>query len=200
MPNEVFNSLLKEYAQKKLHAELDLEKRKEQLYLNIPKLQEIENELNSFAISTAKNILSNSTSSIENLQDKISILKEEKYDILKENGIAINYLSPFYECSKCNDTGYIQSNNYNPELCNCLKQKLIDISFNESNMSNLNKENFNTFDENLFSDEINISKYNFNISPRDNIKDIKEKCTHFVNTFDDPSTKNLLFVGNTGLR
>ena len=34
MSNEILNSLLREYEQKKLKAELDLEKRKEQLYLD----------------------------------------------------------------------------------------------------------------------------------------------------------------------
>ena len=54
---EVLNSILQEYAKKKLKAEMDAEKRKEELYENVPKLKEIEDNLNSFAINTAKNIL-----------------------------------------------------------------------------------------------------------------------------------------------
>ena len=85
------------------------------------------------------------------------------------------------------------------ELCNCLKQKLLNISYNKSNMSNLDKENFNTFNENLFSDEVDISKYKLNISPRRNIINIKEKCIEFVENFSNLEQKNLLFTGNTGL-
>ncbi len=200
MSNEVLNSLLKEYEQKKLQAELDLEKRKEELYEKIPKLQEIENKLNSFAISTAKNILLNSNSSMEPLEKQIEKLKTEKARILKEANLPDNYLQPNYECSICKDTGYVTKNNYKTEMCNCLKQKLLDASFNKSNMANLNKENFNNFRENLFSDEIDVSKYHFNISPRQNIKNIKEKCIQFVENFENPEYKNLLFTGNTGLR
>ena len=40
MSNEILNSLLREYEQRKLNAELDLEKRKESLYKKYPKLQE----------------------------------------------------------------------------------------------------------------------------------------------------------------
>ena len=29
---------------------------------------------------------------------------------------------------------------------------------------------------------------------------IKKKCEEFVNNFDNPDTKNLLFTGKTGLR
>ena len=200
MSNEVLNSLLKEYEQKKLQAELDLEKRKEELYKKIPKLEELEKQLNNFAINTAKNILLNSNSSMEPLEKQIEKLKTEKARILKEANLPDNYLQPHYECSICKDTGYITKNNYKTEFCNCLKQKLLDVSFNKSNMANLNKENFNNFRENLFSDEIDVAKYHFNISPRQNIKNIKEKCIQFVENFENPECKNLLFTGNTGLR
>ena len=108
-------------------------------------------------------------------------------------------MKPHYECPICKDTGYIQKDNYRTEMCSCLKQRLLDISFNKSNMSNLNKENFSTFNELLFSDEVNPNKYRFSISPRENIKKIKNKSLEFVQNFDNPDYKNLLFSGNTGL-
>jgi len=67
MSNEILSKLLLEYDQKKRKAELDLEERKNQLYIKLPRLQEIENELNMFAINTAKNILKGDFLSINNL-------------------------------------------------------------------------------------------------------------------------------------
>lgn len=96
--------------------------------------------------------------------------------------------------------GYIAGNNYKTEMCNCLKQKLLDASFHKSNMANLDKENFDTFNQNLFSAEVDVAKYRFNISPRTNIENIKQKCMEFVENFNQPEGKNLLFTGNTGLR
>ena len=202
MSNEVLNSLLKEYEQKKIKAELDAENRKELLFKIIPRLQEIEMELNSYAINTAKNILNNSSdsNSIKDLKIKIKNLKKEKESILKQNNYNIDYLKPTYECNICNDTGFVVDENYKTTMCNCLKQKLINISFNNSNMSNLDKENFNNFNELLFSDEVDLAKYRFNISPRKNISNIKKKCEEFIDNFDNPDYKNLLFVGPTGLR
>ena len=200
MANEILNSLLKEYEQKKLKAELDLEKRKDDLYNRIPRLKQIENELNTFAISKAKEILRNGPQSLKDLEYKIAILKKEKEDILKGNNISTDYLKPFYECNLCNDTGYIMDDNFKTTMCSCLKQKLLNFSFNKSNMFNLEKENFSTFNDSLFSDEVDVAKYRFNISPRKNINYIKEHCIKFVENFDDTSTKNLLFSGNTGLR
>ena len=129
MANEVLNSLLREYEQKKLRAELNSEQRKEELYKKYPKLQEIENELTNFAIKTSKNIILNNASSLSDLNDKIKELKKEKEAILKKANLPYDYLKPKYECPICNDTGYILKDNYKSEICNCLKQKLLDSAF-----------------------------------------------------------------------
>lgn len=202
MANEALNSLLKEYEQKKLNAELDLEERKNNLYKLIPRLEQIDTELSTLGISTAKSILNNTSdsNSVDNLKLKIANLKKEKEAILLQNGYSLDYLKPFYECKICNDTGFVLDNNYKTTMCNCLKQKLLNISFNKSNISNVDKENFSNFNELLFSDEVDLAKYRFNISPRRNILNIKNKSIEFVKNFDNPDYKNLLFVGSTGLR
>ena len=147
MSNEDLNTLLKEYEQKKLKAELDLERRKETLYKLIPRLEQIDLELSSAAFNTAKNILNNvsGTNSVDNLKLKIENLKKEKEAILLQNGYSLDYLKPFYECKICNDTGFVLDKNYKTTMCNCLKQKLLNISFNKSNISNIDKQNFNNF-------------------------------------------------------
>lgn len=199
MSSEILSTLLLEYDQKKRKAELDLEKRKSELYLNFPRLQEIETELNNFAINVAKNILNGSSNSLKELTEKVTQLKAEKEKILKENKICNSFLEPNYECSICKDTGYVQIQNSASSLCACLKQKLLDISYNKSNISNLGKENFETFRPEIFSDKIEPEKYKMNISPRQNMICIKEKCLDFIENFDNPESHNLLFTGNTGL-
>lgn len=197
MDNDVLNSLLREYDQKRIRAELDLEKRKESLYKSIPELKEIEIQINSYSINNAKNILNNIKS--DNYELQIEKLKSDKKRILQENNIPDTYLKPYYECKICKDTGYILDNNYRTNMCNCLKQRILNISYNKSNMSNLKKENFLSFNENKFSDDVDIAKYKVNISPRKNIINIKKKCLAFVENFDNPNSNNLLFTGNTGL-
>lgn len=201
--SDVLNSLLSEYEQKKVRAELDLERRKNNLFSLFPRLKEIDDELNNSAFSATKNILSNSANTkdcLDNLQKKIENLKKEKESILVSNNYPKDYLKPFYECKLCNDTGYVTDSNYNTTMCSCLKQKLLDISFNEANMYNIKKENFDTFNENLFSNNIDKSRYRFDVSPRENILNIKNRCMDFIENFDDINSKNLLFTGSTGLR
>lgn len=200
MANEILKSLLRDYEQKRMKAEIDLTKRKEQLYKSVPRLNEIEEELNSFAINTAKNILANNKYSIEALNKRVEELKKEKEELLKKQNLDLSYLKPKYECEICNDTGYILDNNYKTLMCSCLKQRLLDIAYNKSNMSNLDKENFDTFNLNIFSDKAEPQKFRQNISPRKNMEYIKQKSIDFVDDFDNPEAKNLLFTGNTGLR
>lgn len=197
MSDEILGSLLKEYEQKRVRAELEAERRKKELYERIPRLAQIEQELSSHAINTAKKILINNIDEIEQLNKYVEKLKIEKEKILKDNKLGNAYLKPIYECKECNDTGYIQNDDYTTTMCHCLKQRILDKSYNKSNMSNLDKENFQTFNLNVFSSEKNEK---FNISPRENMEYINKKCIEFVQEFDNPEYKNLLFTGNIGLR
>ena len=205
MANDILISLLKEYEQKKLNAEHDLEIRKQHLYDLIPRLKEIDKELNDSAITAAKNILNSDDKKqdselLNSLNDNLLKLKKEKEEILKNNNFDLSYLQPSYECKICNDTGYITDSNFNTVMCSCLKQKLLDASFNKSNMYNIKTENFNSFNEKLYSDVVNIERYKFKESPRQNILNIKNRCEDFIRNFDDINNKNLLFTGSTGLR
>ena len=195
----ILKNLLSTYDKKQIDAVHALEIRKSELYSRIPRLQEIENELNSYALKSAKTILSSQSSqALEDLQVKINSLKKERIEILKKDGKTLDYLSPKYECSKCKDTGYIMGNGHSV-MCSCLKQKILNIEYNDANIGNLDRENFKKFNINLYSDEVDEEKYNSDISPRENIKIIGKNVKNFIKNFDNPEEKNLLFSGGTGL-
>ena len=199
MNNSILSELLKDYERKRMHAEKDLENRKNELYLKNPRLQEIDDELSKLGISTAKAlILSNSNDLLTKLNNNVTKLKKEKADIIKKLNLPEDYLLPNYSCKLCNDTGYIHDN-YNSVMCNCLKQEIYNIEYNKSNIANLEKQNFDNFSLEKYSDNVNVEKYKSEISPKENIKLIKDICMNFINNFDNPTEKNLLFTGNTGL-
>lgn len=199
MSNDNLKNLLKEYEIKKLHAEQVADKRAEELYNKNPRLAEINTEIANLGISVAKELLKNNNPKlVEDLRNKILELKNQKLEILKSLNLDESYLLPKYECSICNDTGYIINNNKS-EMCSCLKQKLINIQYNKSNINKLDYENFKNFDENMYSDEINEKKYHSSISPRKNILVIKKIVDNFIKNFDNPKGKNLLFTGSPGL-
>ena len=195
MANKNLEVLLTEYEQKRRKAEMDLEEHKEELYKKIPRLKEIENEINKISINKAKAILLNNND-LTDYEKSIKNLKQEKDSILKKEKIDKNFFNPKYECIQCNDTGYITDKKNQTVMCSCLKQRLLNDLYNKSNLSNIDKENFDNFNEKLFSDK----KVNgFGSSPRENIKNIKKESLKFIENFDDINTKNLIFLGNTGL-
>lgn len=197
MNNPDLKKLLKIYEQRKLSEEKECDERITKLYNDNPNLSDIVDKINKKSIELSKCILFKKDSQISILEKEINNLKMQKQELLKKLNIKPDFFTPSYECKKCNDTGFLVDSN--GIMCTCLKQKLMDIQYNKSNISNLENENFDKFNELLFSDITDEKKYNSNISPRENINNIKNIALNFIDNFDSPSEKNLLFTGNTGL-
>ena len=129
MNNATLKQLLNEYEIKRSQAILIAEKKKEDFYKKNPRLQEIDRELCSFSLSTAKSILqTNNRDLLKDLKVKRSELLNEKEEIYQQSNISEKDFLPIFECSQCNDTGYITKDN-KTEMCSCLKQKLFDLEF-----------------------------------------------------------------------
>lgn len=197
MTDKNLENLLSEYEQKRRKAQMDAELKVEQLYEKFPNLEKIDDEINKYAISKTKSILKGNDNTLE-YDNLIEDLKNKKTEFLKKNNINIDLFKPDYECKICNDTGYIQENNKSI-MCHCLKQRLLNLSYNKSNLSDIKNQNFDNFNLNLFSDEINLKKYKIKCSPRQNIINIKNACKNFIDNFENLDEKNLFFCGNTGL-
>ena len=199
MNSSNLKTLLTEYERKRATAEYEAEERKNKLYKKEPKLQKIDDEISKTAINISIKMLSSKDENLlKELENKIDSLKKEKESIFKILGVNEEILKPQYDCKDCNDTGYIMNQN-ETKMCHCLKQKLFDLEYNNSNISNLEKENFEHFSFELYSDEISEERYNSKVSPRKNIEFIYNLSKKFIENFDSENQKNLLFTGNTGL-
>ena len=203
MNNALLKQILKEYDTKRSNAIQKAELQKKQLLEINPRLMEIEEELSKTSLDTSKAILSSNSKEdkaklIQELKKKSNQLIKEKNNFIKElTKESTNYLKPHFECNKCKDTGFVIKNNLS-QMCTCLKQRIYDIAYNKCNIGNLQQENFSTFNPKLFSDIVDKQAYKSSISPRDNILLLKDKAEQFIENFDDPTEKNLLFIGNTG--
>lgn len=198
MSNSVLKDLLIEYDKKRVNAEREADLKRQLLFEKFPELSDINKKINIAGIDYAKSILVSNNKDSKRLSEIIQNLKSEKDKLLKKLNLSENDFLPQYECTICNDTGYITINSQSI-MCSCLKQKLINSLYNKSNIYNLDKENFSTFNADLYSDNVDKVKYKSNLSPKANILKIKEIVDKFINNFDDVNEKNLLFTGNTGL-
>ena len=202
MSNSLLKQILREYDIKRNKAILEANKRKQELLNANPKLKEIDKELSLISIQTSKAILMADEKEREkllnDLKKKTNSLIKEKNTFMKELSKTNTYLEPHFECSFCEDTGYVTKAGKTTH-CTCLKQKIFDVAYNKSNMGNLEKENYANFNLRLFSDKPNKELYKSDISPRENIELIREKSLTFIENFDNPNEKNLIFTGSTGL-
>ncbi len=188
--------ILNNYEKKRDHAERMLEQRKNDVYKQIPRIKEIELEINKVGLDMMKLVLqkpSNREAITLELKSKIDTLTNEKQNLLISCNVPQWYLTIQYECNTCNDRGFLPSG----KKCNCLKQALINESYKMSNLSKMfEKQNQCTYDDSLFSSEIDSKA---GISPRQNMQLILSTCDEFIYDFGKDNDRNLLFYGDTGL-
>lgn len=196
--NNELSVLLRQYEQKRLSAINIANKNKEQLYNSYPELEKINNDISTLSIKRIQSILTSTNKvEIDKLNQRIEELNSEKSKFCKNYKINLDDYAPKFECTKCNDTGYITTESGN-SLCSCIQQKLYNIAYNNSNIYDLENQNFNNFKLDFYSDKID-SKYKSKLSPKQNMEKIRATCEKFIESFDDPKQMNLLFCGNTGL-
>ncbi|MCF6464736.1 ATP-binding protein [Clostridium sp. Cult2] len=196
MYDQILRDILIEYEKKRDRAAYKKKIRTEKVYNKVPKIREIDKSILKTGLLMSKAVIQNPENYEENIRkvkDRIEKLKMEKAYLLTENNIPLDYLDTYYECNECNDTGYLP----NGDKCNCLKQTLISRAYKMSNIENvLKKENFQTFNINIFPDEPIEGE---SMTPRENMANITSISEGFVNNFDENNEENLLFYGSTGL-
>ena len=195
--HSAFRQVMREYDASRNHAEYLLEKRKQQLHKDIPRMSKIEKRLGLLGVSLSRTVLSGDTKKLRRIRKSIEQLKEERRLLLAEHGLPEDYLYVAHKCKQCKDTGYIQESPEKPAVrCSCLQQKLILEHYALSNLDAiLKEENFDTYDFRLFSDKIQESE---GLSPLLNMQQVYNISTNFVEKFDS-HFDNLYLYGEAGL-
>ena len=198
MQGSVYRKVERDYDIKRQRAISEAKKFKQSVYDNNPRLAQIEDEINTISLKSAKARIFSDDLSREVEQQKLEVelakLNFEYDEELKKIGMTRKDFEPKYECSKCNDTGYFEN-----KICSCFSQQLINESFKQSNLSKIKEENFETFDYGYYSTCNDKEKYGIDKSPLENIDAIRKLAYKFSHNLDDPEQKNLLFTGSTGL-
>jgi len=126
------------------------------------------------------------------LRDELSALSERRLRLLEEHGFPTDYMEPIYTCPDCKDTGFIGQ-----EKCHCFRQASIDLLYSQSNLTDiLEKENFQTFRMDYYSDEITDAVTG--LTSLQTITRAVEESKDFIRKFSY-EYQNLLFYGSTGI-
>ncbi len=157
------------------------------LYSENPRLSELDLALQSVGARLAFTALSGNKTALKELKAESSALNTERTDILKKAG-----LKPIkYDCELCNDTGLVSG-----KICSCVKTEAGRIMAQElSKEMPLDDCRFDNFDLKYYSDKTDAGNKN----PRRRMTAVLKLCREYVINFGDKNTKNLLFMGKTGL-
>jgi len=201
MSKNIYNTIRTEYERRQKTASDNLDVLKKEIYSEIPELADLDRQVQLTALKYNRRILlgdDNVALVVNELSSKLDNLNNQKNLLLSKAGYSRSSLEPVFKCSLCRDTGYIQKSE-KIEKCGCYKQLLINQLFNQANLELAKSENFSSFDENYYPEDINESKYGIKISPRENLLRIKQRCFKFIENFPSPDEKNLFFSGPTGV-
>ncbi len=149
--------------------------KKEKVYIEIPKLQEINQKIGALLkLGVA------SGESVAELKKSLSNLVLEREKLLAAHGYPANYLEDYYECPICRDEGFVGS-----EPCECYQKMLRTEAYRLSNLADrIDTENFDKFAPTMHSE-------------KKSMECIIEKAKRYCK--EDPAIrKNLLFTGPTG--
>ncbi|MBO6148030.1 MAG: ATP-binding protein [Lachnospiraceae bacterium] len=178
----IYNKIMAEYEAVRDSNRHILTKRKQEVYEKIPEYRALDREIADTAILSATEYINGLDVAMEDRHQKISRLSQKKLKLLSDAGYPKDYLSPIYTCKDCQDTGYIGH-----RKCHCLKQRLIDMRYEQSNLRNVLEEE-------------NFSHWCFDIFPADVQEDVdkiysaaQNFCKSFANNY-----RNMLFLGNVG--
>ena len=170
--------------------------RREQIYKNIPRIEEIERELSEIGAEVSMCILKGERGSEEvaALSDRSLQLQEEEKDLLYQNGSSPESLMPQYSCKKCSDTGYIELDG-KTVICDCYQKLLTDTACEQlSAVSPLKLSTFESFRLDCYSDRPDAQGR----VPRDRMSKIYNYCRNYADSFS-VNAKSILMRGSTGL-
>jgi len=181
-------------AERKEKRRRELDRRKNEVFAVVPRVREIEEELDRFGIRML-NLIAN-----EQYDEKMAVssITTQNKEFLKERerllvgaGFAKDYLEIPFSCGICEDSGFVGG-----KICNCLQSEITAIALREANLSKLlSEQTFDNFKLSYYSDEYVME---YGCSPRENMTAILSECKNFAENFDSID-ENLLLCGSCGL-
>ncbi|MDO4167370.1 MAG: ATP-binding protein [Eubacteriales bacterium] len=195
LSNTQYRDIMFRYDQTRMKNQRILDQRYETLFQEIPGLKQVQNDIMGLSLSQAREELlhPNDAGQTDDIyQQKRQALLQKKTRLLLDHGYPADYLGAIYDCPDCHDTGYIDN-----KPCHCLRQAETLALYESSNLMHiLENENFDTFNE-LYYNDTTVNE-NLSLTPRENIKRVREVCLDFIKHFDE-AYDNLILYGPTGV-
>ena len=192
LTNSQYDAIMRGFESRRLSHEKAFREKLRSAYEKFPRLKEIDDEIAGISVKKARLVLGENAGPDFDLASAIEELSSEKKALLEAAGFKNGKAQPEYDCDICNDTGAV-----NGRTCQCFRQEAIKLIYAQSRLADtLEKENFETFDLSLYSDE-QINPVN-NLSAKATAKYAYDYSLRFVENFKKDGG-NICFFGKTGV-
>lgn len=191
--SNISDEISREYARIREANKRKRQKITEEIYKKIPRVKEIDAQINEIGLHFASEVLENKDNpqkAVRQMQAQMDTLIAEKTRLLIGGNYSADAMKEIYTCAECRDRGYVDG-----RQCGCYLQKRNRLLQKYSNICMSDKNCFERFNPFLFSDK---KDEKYGISPRENIESVYEIALAFADG-KSGSPNNLLFYGNTGL-
>lgn len=112
------SEIMKYYDELRRREEAEADEHRKEVYIKVPRIKEIEDELNAGSRVLSKVIISDAIDKkevAEKIKKKADTLNTEKAFLLTDNGFELDYMDVKYTCPRCRDTGMLETG----ERCQC---------------------------------------------------------------------------------
>ncbi len=187
LSRDQYDHIMRGYAQTRDRHLRQRQQRREEVYLRVPALRELDSEVPAMAADRLRARLTGTgdAQAQEAARRSVEDAARRRRELLTENGWPADYLDLTYDCPYCRDTGYV-----NGEKCRCLKRREVELLYDQSHLQAQMKEaRFDRLSEHYYEGE---DLTNFRRALRSSLQ--------FVRTFGtDAACPGLLFYGSTGV-
>ncbi len=177
---------MEEFSKKRDAAIEKAERRTTEIHAFIPEIFDIDKKLSATCADIVAVAMEGTDvdAKISAIKEKNKELRAKRAAILKENGYPEDYTDVKFECSLCNDTGFMGIN-----MCSCLKKVVSLGAFSDSGIGELvKKQSFETFSFKYYTDDdLRYAKHNY------------ETLKSFAENFTRKDGRSFIMMGNTGL-
>lgn len=172
----------------------ELQRRTAEVYLRVPRIQEIDNTLRAQMAKLVSLTIAggnNMQQALKDLEQENLELQVNRAELMTEKGYPMDYLDDIYSCPICRDSG-----NTSAGMCSCLKKLYkAELTKELSSLLRSGTEAFENFNLNLYDTEPVPGSP---LRPRDTMQIVFSSCKKFADNFPDVAN-NLLLQGGTGL-
>lgn len=182
LTNSQYDTIIRTYEECRLNTRRRLDERIHYVNSHVEGYEKLSAKIASLSVEHARLLLDGDESALTRLKASLLSLRKEQTALLIAAGLGEDYLKPTFICPNCQDTGYLGN-----QKCNCFKQKMIDLLYEQSNMKEfLQKQNFSQLSYSYYEGE-DLFRFQKAV----------DTCQNFIKYFDS-DYHNLFFYGTVG--